>query len=129
MNRKLAGLFIAMAIIAGFAGGMVARLWTPRPVFAQEQMHPSVLSARSFVLVDNSGQRRGSLSLMRDGSVSLRLYDENGRERIDIGNASPAVSNRNSGPSFDVRILDPDGHVAWSAMRGTSLLPLGKEIR
>jgi hypothetical protein len=129
MNRKLAGLFIATPMIAGFAGGVASRLWTPGPVFAQEQLHPAVLSAKSFTLVDNLGQRRGSLSLTRDGSVTLRLYDENGRERIDVGNASPAVSNRNSGRLFDIRILDPDGHVAWSAMGGTSLLPLGKEIR
>jgi hypothetical protein len=129
MNRKLAGLFIATAIIAGYAGGVAARLWTPGPVFAQERLNPAVLTAASFALVDNSGQRRGSLSLTRDGSVTLRLYDENGRQRIDVGNASPGVSNRNSGGLFDIRILDPDGHVAWSAMGGASLLPLGKEIR
>jgi hypothetical protein len=127
MNRKLAGLFIAMAMIAGFAGGFAPRLWTPGPVFAQERMNPTVLSAKSFALVDDLGQRRGNLSLSRDGSVTLRLYDENGRERIEIGDGS--VLNRKSERLFDIRILDPDGRVAWSAMGGTSLLPLGKEIR
>jgi hypothetical protein len=77
--------------------------------------------------VDDLGQRRGNLSLSRDGSVTLRLYDENGRERIEIGDGS--VLNRKSERVFDIRILDPDGRVAWSAMGGTSLLPLGKEIR
>jgi len=128
MNRKLAGLFVATAMIAGFAGGIAARLWTPGPVFAQERLNPAVLSAKSFALVDNLGQRRGSLSLARDGSVTLRLYDENGRERIEIGDSSLAVP-RKTDRSFDIRILDADGRVAWSAMGGASMLPLGKEIR
>jgi|SRR5579872_982944 len=129
MNRKLFGLLLLTAVLGGIVGAVTVRLWAPRTAFAQEQMGPAVISAKSFVLVNDSGQRRGVFSLTRDGSAMLRLYDENGKVRVEVGNSSPAFSNRKFEKLFDVRILDPDGRVAWSAEGDAGLLPLGKKFR
>src|ERR1043166_5356940 len=105
MNRTLVALFMATAIVAGVCGGVAARLWTPSPVFAQEVIPQKVFTAKSFVLVNDAGERRGILSIARDGSAALRLYDEKGMPRIEIGNfhSDPKFLNREEGPDIRIR--------------------------
>ena len=123
MNKTLVGLFIATAVVAGFAGGLAARYWTVTPVFAQNVMPVPVLNAKSFVLMNDAGERRGILTLSRDGSARLRLYDEQGKPRLEMG--SFVNSNVREGDEFDVRILSPEGRLVWSAQGGNSP-PLAK---
>ena len=52
MNNKFT---IAVAVVAGLAGGMLTRFIAPPPVFAQtQQAPPNEVRARNFVLVDNN---------------------------------------------------------------------------
>ena len=129
MHRTLVALFIATAVISGVCGGVAARLWTAPPVFAQEVIPQKVFTAKSFVLVNDAGERRAILSLARDGSAALRLYDDKGMPRIEIGNfhSDPKFLDRPEGP--DIRIRNADGRIVWTALSGGDLFkPLGKGI-
>jgi hypothetical protein len=129
MSRTLVALFIATAVIAGVCGGVAARLWTAPPVFAQEVIPQKVFTAKSFVLVNDAGERRAILSLARDGSAVFRLYDEKRMPRIEIGNFhyDPKALNQPEGP--DIRIRNSDGRIVWTALGGEDLFkPLGKGI-
>lgn len=121
MNRTLVAFFLAVALVAGAAGGLASRFWNAPPVFAQES--PKSVSAQSFILVNSAGERRGILNVTRDGSVLLRLYDDGGTPRIEMG--IPAAGT-NITPGYpDIRLLGPDGRTTWSAHGG--VLPLRKD--
>ena len=129
MNRTLIALFLATAIIAGVCGGVAVRLWTAPPVFAQEVIPQKVFTAKSFVLVNDAGERRAILNVGRDGSAAFRLYDDKGMPRIEIGNFRYATNplNRPEGP--DIRIRNSDGRIVWTALSGEDMFkPLGKGI-
>ena len=122
MNRTFFALLVATAVIAGFAGGFAVTLWNAPPVHAQELMHPKVLSAESFVLVNATGEKLGGMSVSPDGSATLQLYDNQGKPRIEMG------LYRSAGP--EIRLLGPGGRrVIWSAPGEPQVLPLGKEFR
>jgi hypothetical protein len=124
MNRTLVAACIALALVSGFAGGVASRIWNAPPVFAQEFAHPKNVSSQSFILVNPAGDRRGLLTQSRDGSVVLRLYDEHGVGRIEMG--IPASGAKQPPTQPDIRILSPEGRITWSANGG--MLPLGKDI-
>ena len=129
MNRTIVGLLIATAVIAGVCGGAAARLWIAPAVLAQEMIPQKVFTAKSFILVNDAGERRAILSLARDGSAAFRLYDDKGMPRIEIGNFhyNPNYPNRPEGP--DIRIRNSDGRIVWTALSGEDMLkPLGKGI-
>jgi hypothetical protein len=110
MNRTMLATCIILATICGFAGGLASKLWNASPVFAQERLHPKSVSAESFVLVNAAGDKRGVLSVGRDGSAVLRLYDTSGMPRIEL-------DAKFSTGEPEVRILAQDGQTAWSATR------------
>jgi hypothetical protein len=129
MNRTLIALFLATAVIAGVSGGVAVRLWTATAVFAQEVIPQKVFTAKSFVLVNDAGERRAILSVARDGSAAFRLFDDKGIPRIEIGNFhyAPNTLNRPEGP--DIRIRNSEGRIVWTALSGEDMLkPLGKGI-
>jgi len=68
-------MFLAiLAAAAGLVGGLVA--------VAQAQggrTVPSVVQAKSFVLLDSVGHKRGEWKLDASGQPSITLFDENGR--------------------------------------------------
>jgi hypothetical protein len=129
MNRTVVAFFIATAVIAGVCGGVAARLWTTPSVFAQEVIPQKVFTAKSFVLVNDAGERRAILNVARDGSAAFRLFDDKGIPRIEIGNFhyAPNTLNRPEGP--DIRIRNSEGRIVWTALSGEDMLkPLGKGI-
>jgi hypothetical protein len=109
MNRTMLATCLILATICGFAGGLASKMWNASPVFAQERLHPKIVSAESFVLVNAAGERRGVLSVGRDGSAVLRLYDDaGGKPRIELG-------TKFSSGEPEIRILAQDGRTTWSA--------------
>ena len=119
MNRTSVALSIVMAVVAGFTGGFTARLWNVPPVHAQESMHPKALSAESFVLVNDAGEKRGEIGLSPDGSAILKLYDGRGKARIEMGIYASARP--------EIRLLGPGGkRIIWSAPGDPQVVPAGK---
>ena len=66
--------FPLLAAAAGMLGGMLAA--------AQAQggrTVPSTIEAKSFVLLDSAGHKRGEWKLDASGQPSITLFDANGR--------------------------------------------------
>ena len=102
MNNKLT---IAVAVVAGLAGGMLTRFIAPPPAFAQApaqtaQGPSDEVRARSFVLVDN-----------RNNPVATFV----------------AGSGRGT-ESGVVELKDPGGNVIWRA-GGSPVRPLNATVR
>jgi hypothetical protein len=69
-------LWLASAALAAFAG---SALTSHLPaVRAQVVVPQTPITARSFVLVDNQGRKRGELSTLPDGRPFLKFYDTQG---------------------------------------------------
>jgi hypothetical protein len=129
MNRTVVAFFIVTAVIAGVCGGFAARSWIAPPVFAQEVIPQKVFTAKSFVLVNDAGDRRAILNVGRDGSAAFRLYDDKGMPRIEIGNFHYAPNALNRPEGLDIRIRNSDGRIVWTALSGEDMFkPLGKGI-
>ena len=126
MTRAHVAAFILTAAASGFAGGLAVRLLSAPPVFAQEPMHPKVLSAESFTLVNAAGEVRGIIGFAPDGSARFRLSDGNGSPWIEAG-ISRNAKGRMAEPGPEIRLLGPDGkRVLWSAPSEIQMLPAGK---
>lgn len=71
---------VALALIAGFLGGLASRSWSPAPVYAQAPAAPPAeLRAQKFVLVDENGVARGVFGLEANGSPAVEVADAKGR--------------------------------------------------
>lgn len=55
MNRTLVAAFLAVALVAGAAGGLASRFWNAPSVFAQES--PKSVSAQSFIFGEQRGRK------------------------------------------------------------------------
>ena len=73
-------LNLALALAAGFAGGVLSHSLAPPAVQAETPVAPTELRARSFLLVNEKGAVRGTFALDANGRPALRLFDANGRE-------------------------------------------------
>jgi len=74
-------LHLALAVAAGFAGGVLSHSFTALTVHAQSPAAPAAeVRARSFLLVDDHGVIVGKLSAESGGRPAIRLYDAGGRE-------------------------------------------------
>ena len=70
---------IALALAAGFLGGLVSRCWMPAPVYAQTQAPPPAeILARKFVLVDENGKPRGVFGIEANGSPAIEITNGHG---------------------------------------------------
>jgi hypothetical protein len=84
-------LFLALvAAAAGMLGGMLAVQFVPVAVVqAQSTLAvPSTVQARSFILLDAAGRKRGEWKLDSSGQPALTLFDERGR---DIWGTAPGL--------------------------------------
>ena len=77
MNGKQTVLIVAVALVAGLVGGVVASWFLMgAPVFAQKAPQPEkVLQAEKFELVDQAGKTRAGLRMAPNGRLGLDLYD------------------------------------------------------
>ena len=72
---------LALAALAGFLGGAIG---SHMPVYAQA---PGVdmLRSKTFVLLDNSGRKRGEWTMDPSGEPALRFFDADGRVTWQAG--------------------------------------------
>ena len=74
-------LNLALALAAGFVGGVLSHSFTAPAVHAQSPAAPAAeVRARSFLLVNEGGQVVGRLTAESDSRPAIRLYDAAGRE-------------------------------------------------
>lgn len=87
-------LFVALVVVSGFIGGVVAnRVPTPKTAIAQEVL-PEVVSAKEFQLIDEQGRKRADLNMGQDMDIwkpspTLSFYDEESRLLIQLKGGSP----------------------------------------
>jgi hypothetical protein len=136
-NLPFLGVMV-LAVVAGFAGGLMAgRFSINRPVVAPESA-PVVMSepakeirAKAFQLVDDDGSTHAVLGFM-DGGPALLFYDSEHRPRVVFdmtGQGDPrlflmdavgtirtvvGLGLGTNGHPF-MRLRDKDGNVLWSA--------------
>src|ERR1700722_3080145 len=75
MNSKFT---IAMALAAGFIGGLASGYFGPSPVYAQAPALPQEIRAQRFVLVDEAGVARGAFGIGTDGAPEFEIADSKG---------------------------------------------------
>jgi hypothetical protein len=74
-------LNLALAIAAGFAGGVLSHSLTAPAVHAQAPAPAAAeVRARSFLLVNEKGQVVGKFAAESGGRPAIRLFDATGRE-------------------------------------------------
>ena len=70
---------LALAVAAGFMGGIVSQRILPTPVRAQEQASvPQEIRAHKFVLVDDAGVDRGVFGFNWKGAPDIEMMDAKG---------------------------------------------------
>jgi hypothetical protein len=95
---------LAIAAIAGLAGGVVSSYVAPSLVHAQSTVVPKVIASQNFVLVNERGQKLGEITIDPDGKPNIRLFD-------------PAQSPY-------LPSVPGSGNIIWSAL-GEQFRPLG----
>jgi len=74
-------LNLALALAAGFAGGVLSHYLAPPAAQAESRPAPAMeVRAHSFVLVNGMGHVVGSFAADPGDRPALRLFDANGRE-------------------------------------------------
>jgi hypothetical protein len=86
MNSKVN---FALALFAGFAGGILTRYIAPQPAFAQSQRPTKEIHAQTFTLVNSSDRAVGTFGVWPLPGSDGRIYG--------------------------IVLEDPSGHVLWSA--------------
>ena len=66
-------LTFSLALVAGFAGGMLTRFVAPPPVLAQNLIAPTELRARSFVLTSPEGRPVATFTTEPVGDFNSRV--------------------------------------------------------
>ena len=87
MNRKQYVLTVALSMIAGMAGGVLAsQLFMGTPLFPwKTPLEVETIRAERFEVVDKNGTMRAVLGLGNDGVLALSLNDQNGQNRAAFG--------------------------------------------
>ena len=70
---------VLLAVVAGFAGGVLSRYASPSPAYAQAPAFQQEVRARKFVLVDENGATRGAFGFETDGTVQIEVTDQKGQ--------------------------------------------------
>jgi len=74
-------LNLALAVAAGFAGGILSHSLATSTVLAQSPAAPAAeVRARSFLLVNDKGRVVGKFSAEPDGKPAIRMFDVEGHE-------------------------------------------------
>jgi hypothetical protein len=106
-------LNIALALIAGLAGGLLTRFVAPPTVAAQNQPQAvQEVRARSFVLVDAENRAVGTFSAEPISSQAVI---------VQPGNPPVVRIPRSTGR---ITLRDAQGREIWSAGPGARVMPL-----
>jgi hypothetical protein len=92
MNQKLT---LTLAVLAGFAGGVLSQYVSPMLVHAQNS--PIRVSAQGFNLVDKTGAYIGGVAVDGGGRISVTMKDIESGNSIYLTDAVGALKNQ---PSF-----------------------------
>jgi hypothetical protein len=92
MNQKL---MLTLAILAGFAGGVLSQYVSPMRVHAQNS--PIRVSAQSFELVDKTGAYIGRVAVDGFGKINLTMKDTESGNSFYFADPVGALKNH---PSF-----------------------------
>jgi len=103
---------------------------TSAPARAQSPDVPDVIRAKAFLLVDDEGTTRGSLSVDVDGTAGVRFFDAQGKARavLDVdasgtpylglldaqGEPRAGIAAHSDGTSYLI-LCDAQGRVLFSA--------------
>jgi len=130
MNNKLS---VAVALVAGLAGGLLTRYITPPPVFAQAPAaqipaaEPAAqtpitneIRARSFTLVDQFDETIGTFTVEPPAHAGLWVQPNGSPDR-------PGMNTRHGGP-MRVVLRDASGHEIWSA-GGNGIRPASASLK
>jgi hypothetical protein len=90
MTGKRYWLYPTLILTGGFLGGMVATQLAPRVAIAAR--HPHSVSAEQFVLVDDHDAQRGVMQVTRRETAVLQLMDASGRDRAEFSVAADGVA-------------------------------------
>jgi hypothetical protein len=103
MDRKELGLLAAVAIGAGFLGGVFSNwLTADAPALAQQRM--KVVNSEEFLLVDKFGRTRGGFGLDQNGEVGLVLLGKDGSRSLHLTPDEPQA----------VKLKDKTGKTLWA---------------
>jgi hypothetical protein len=75
MNSKLT---VALAIAAGFVGGIASQRFMPPTVYAQAPTVAKEIRAQSFVIVDEKGVPRGAFGIDKKHRPTIEITDSKG---------------------------------------------------
>jgi hypothetical protein len=105
MNRKEYSTVVALALVAGLAGGLFAgRFLADEPAIAQQRN--KVVNSEEFLLVDRFGKTRAGLGLdSKTGEVGLILLNKDGTRNLYLTPDDNKV----------LQLKDKEGRVLWSA--------------
>lgn len=92
MNQKL---MLTLAVLAGFAGGVLSQYVSPMLVHAQNS--PIRVSAQSFNLVDKTGANIGTIAVDGNGRIGVTMKDIESSASFYISDAVGALKSQ---PSF-----------------------------
>ena len=92
MNQKL---MLTLAVLAGFAGGVLSQYISPMLVHAQNS--PIKVSTQSFDLVDKTGAYIGGVAVDGFGKISLTIKDNESGNSFYFADPVGALKNH---PSF-----------------------------
>jgi hypothetical protein len=87
MDRKDYWAMLAIAVVAGFVGGVVSsRVLTVEPAIAQDRLQVQKdIAAETFFLVDKDRKAKARLSFDKKMGVALVFYDEKENPRLVLG--------------------------------------------
>lgn len=84
MKKPISHAIVIAGFIGFLAGAITVSVVPVRPVHAKNPKSVAqTVEARSFVLVDEAGNKRGEWILDKSGQPSLRMFDEQGRVTWD----------------------------------------------
>jgi hypothetical protein len=69
---------LALAVAAGFVGGLAAHYLVSTPVYAQSPASAQEIRAHEFILVDKTGTPRGVFGIEENGTPMIEMADSNG---------------------------------------------------
>ena len=85
VNRRGRWLLAAIVLAAGMWTAFVGLdIVTPNAIAAAQGRDQKTIRAKAFILVDRDGKRRGSLQVVKGGTM-LALCDTNGKTRASLG--------------------------------------------
>jgi hypothetical protein len=83
-TTKRESLYAVLALIGGVLGGLASNRLSATAAATVAQVPQRTMVAQEILLVDAKGNRRGALSLNKNGDPALSFYDHQGKLRTAL---------------------------------------------